>query len=251
MAEGQPRYQDFPPPEAFDRQKLKESIQEHGVLEPIVVDEGGHTLDGHIRKAICDELGIPCPERSIPGLTDDQKRLYAVHINAARRHLSIEQRRQVWDDYQQLIRARLSADPTRSDRDIATELSTDHKTVAKQRRTLQDGGDIPTSSYEPTLGSRSLEDEHSINVADHRNEVWFELTIGYPVPSDKIRMRGDKPYPQASERVEWFSDRLYLIAEAPEDAIAFDKVIDEIWHRVKKEIRARPLETMKHMAVVL
>src|SRR5512143_4073867 len=71
---------------------LRRSITEHGVLEPIVVDEHGNVIDGHHRQRIANRLNVPCPRRVVSALTDEEKRDYALTVNLDRRHLTREQR---------------------------------------------------------------------------------------------------------------------------------------------------------------
>lgn len=85
-------YQLLPPLDPEERAALVESISTFGILQPVVVDEAGAILDGHHRKGIADELGIPCPTVTLPGLTEEQKVEQALALNLARRHLTPEQR---------------------------------------------------------------------------------------------------------------------------------------------------------------
>jgi len=80
-------------PEAYAA--LKADIEANGVQIPADVDEEGNYLDGIHRKRICEELGIDCPTRVRPGLTEEQKRAYAWRVNLMRRHLSRAQKREI------------------------------------------------------------------------------------------------------------------------------------------------------------
>jgi len=73
---------------------LKADIAERGVQVPVEFDEEGNVLDGYHRLKACQELGIssfPCVVR--PGLSEDQKITHILALNLARRHLTVEQRR--------------------------------------------------------------------------------------------------------------------------------------------------------------
>ena len=71
--------------QAFD--KLKDSIHEHGVLEPVTLLDG-KVLDGRNRLKACVELGIPCPARTVENLSPSD----AVEmLNILRRHLTTSQ----------------------------------------------------------------------------------------------------------------------------------------------------------------
>lgn len=77
-------------PEDFAR--LRDDIAERGVLVPIEVDEDGTVLDGHHRQRIATELGIDCPRVVRSGMAIHEKRLHAVALNLARRHLTEAQK---------------------------------------------------------------------------------------------------------------------------------------------------------------
>jgi len=125
-------YQVMPPLDDAEYDALRASIAAgYDPARPVVVDEHGVILDGHHRKRVCDELGIDPPTVVLPGLTEDQKRDYALRVNLACRHLSREQKRA-------LIRAELDRNPQRSDREIGRLCGVDHKTVGVVRR-----GEIP------------------------------------------------------------------------------------------------------------
>lgn len=119
-------YQVMPALSAEEYDALRADIAEHGIRVPVDVDEQGQILDGHHRAAIASELGIDYPTRVVAGLTEDDKRHHAVAVNAHRRMLTREQRRQ-------LVAAELERDPSRSDRAIARIVGVDHKTVAAAR----------------------------------------------------------------------------------------------------------------------
>lgn len=72
---------------------LREDIRENGIRVPIDVDEDNNILDGHHRSWIAAELDIDAPRRVVSGLDDQGKRNHARAVNALRRHLSIDQRR--------------------------------------------------------------------------------------------------------------------------------------------------------------
>lgn len=92
MNHGSEQYQLLPALAADDFERLKSDIAERGVLVPIEVDESGNVLDGHHRKRIADELGIDCPTVTRIGMAEHEKRLHAVALNLARRHLTDAQK---------------------------------------------------------------------------------------------------------------------------------------------------------------
>ncbi len=131
------KYQVMPsmPPEQFEA--LKADIAERGVLTPIDVDEHGHILDGHHRYRACTELGITdFPTVIRPGLSEEERRIFARKSNMLRRHLS---RKQVRD----LIAEQLKDTPIWANNRIAQVLGTDSKTVKTVRERLERTSEIP------------------------------------------------------------------------------------------------------------
>ena len=234
--------QGLPPLARDDLRELRTSIEEHGVREPIVVDEWGKLIDGHHRKMIADELGIDCPERTVTGLNELEKWELAMSLNAHRRHLTITQRREIWGKHRVLASQLLAEDPTRSDRAIASELGVDNKTVGKVRSRLEANEDIPV--LERRGRGLPVEKLQTENNADHRNDTWFKLAIGYACESEEMRRRGDKVYPQASDRLEWHSGQLYLTIAAPRTDADADALIAQIAQRIHREMRSNPLKTV-------
>lgn len=130
-------YQVMPELTAEEYAELKADIAERGVMIPIEFDEEGNVLDGYHRLKICSELGIEdYPMVVRIGLTEAEKLTHARKLNIARRHLTQEQKRV-------LIRDQLKATPEQSDRQIASALGVDHKTVSSQRKESEAGGEIP------------------------------------------------------------------------------------------------------------
>ncbi len=112
-------------------------IMARGVMVPIEFDEEGNVLDGYHRLQICKELGIEdYPKIVRTGMSDEDKRTHARKLNMARRQITKEQR-------QAIVRQQILNNPEKSDRQIASRLGIDHKTVGAQRREMEAGGEIP------------------------------------------------------------------------------------------------------------
>jgi len=131
----QPLFQFLPGLSDEEYRSLEDSIREHGIQVPILVDENGAVIDGHHRKEIADRLGLDCPRRFAMELTETQKRTLALSLNLDRRHLSREQRRE-------LVAASLTADPQLSNREHARRTGANHETVAAIREPLVATGGI-------------------------------------------------------------------------------------------------------------
>lgn len=143
-------YQLLPPLSADENAALRADIEAHGIRVPVDVDEHGQVLDGHHRRQIATDLGIPCPTRVLVGLTEDDKRAHAVAVNVHRRTLTISQRRD-------LVRAELERDPSRSDRAIGRLCGTDGKTVAAVR--LRNSAPAEEFTPEQVAEARRLTDQ--------------------------------------------------------------------------------------------
>lgn len=74
---------------------LKASIERFGVLVPIAKDQHGNILDGHHRERIAKQVGAQPRYDRIVVENEDQAREIAQTLNADRRQLTDEQRREV------------------------------------------------------------------------------------------------------------------------------------------------------------
>lgn len=127
------RFQLLPPLTEDERATLRDDIAEHGVQQPIVVDENGTVIDGHHRLAIAEELGVPCPRSVYPGYSEEQKRSLALRLNIHRRQLSRDQRNS-------LIAMLRSQGMTQQE--IAKETGVPQQTVSRVLNTHL-GNDVP------------------------------------------------------------------------------------------------------------
>ena len=83
-----PEYEKLIPPLTKDEyDKLKESIKQNGLWEPITVNQHNVVLDGHNRFKICKQLYI-IPRFSVREFNDPlDEKLYVIDSNLIRRHL--------------------------------------------------------------------------------------------------------------------------------------------------------------------
>lgn len=89
-------FQALPPLDPDEYRALEESILQHGVQVPIIVDENGVVIDGHHRQKITRHHGLPCPEIVQSGYTDNEKRTLALSLNLDRRQLTKEQKQALY-----------------------------------------------------------------------------------------------------------------------------------------------------------
>jgi hypothetical protein len=246
-------------------QRFVNRIAAHGYLssQEVLVDRDGRIIDGHHRARACAALGIEYPRRVLDSereMTDDEKWEIVWLINVSRRHLTLDQQRD-------LVRQWLRRHPETSNRSVAADVGVSHNTVQAIRANLEESGQIDqyraaggrgvttgVPSTQPRNGVptddpetdtvEADERELMTDVADHRNGVWFEVTIGYPAPSQVARQRGDLPYSRESERREWHSTRLYLTAPAPRSLTEAAAMVKEQAESLWRQVQADPLLTM-------
>ncbi|MDR1020496.1 MAG: ParB N-terminal domain-containing protein [Synergistaceae bacterium] len=92
-------YQYLPSLSLDEYEALRESVRENGVIEPVVVDEGGAIIDGHHRAKICEELGVEYPTKAVEGKTEKEKIDLAFDLNVSRRHITPAQIRELTKQY--------------------------------------------------------------------------------------------------------------------------------------------------------
>lgn len=110
---------------------LLESIEEHGIQCPIVVDEADGVIDGGHRLRAAHELGLEMVPFIIhAGLDDDQKYRLALTLNFDRRHLA-DRQSQRRDRIQRVIEARQKGDSLRT---IAEREGVSHPQIIKDLR---------------------------------------------------------------------------------------------------------------------
>lgn len=85
----------WPALDAATEAALRTSIERFGVIVPIVKDQHGRILDGHHRSRIADELGVNYAINVREVEDENEARAIARTLNADRRHLTKEQRREV------------------------------------------------------------------------------------------------------------------------------------------------------------
>jgi hypothetical protein len=88
-------YQIVPPLQQEEYDRLRESIEQYGVLMPVITDEHGFILDGHNRVEIARELGIldaQIPSLVKIGLNEEQKLLFVADLHLRRRQMTTRQK---------------------------------------------------------------------------------------------------------------------------------------------------------------
>ena|SRR5215471_3959418 len=177
----------FPLMEGAEFEALVADIKANGCREPIYLHEG-MILDGRNRYRACLVAGVklPCLLRLASDPTDFDPVAFVISHNIHRRHLTAEQRRE-------LIAKLITAQPEKSNRQIAKTAGVSHPHVAKVRGDLERSGDVETVTT-------------SID------------TKGRKQPAKKTKRRGAKPAdpPEAADAIASGIDQMAAHARATE-----------------------------------
>jgi hypothetical protein len=126
---------------ACERESLRRSIQEKGVLVPVIADETLAILDGNERYDLCGELGInDIPVEIVHGLTEEQKRDLILQLGSLHRSLTISDRKELARN--ELIHRQGNI----SDNALGLLVCLSDKTVKSVRDKLIGGSEIPNLS---------------------------------------------------------------------------------------------------------
>lgn len=153
-------YQNMPPLSPEEYQALTDSIREHGIQVPVILDEEGTVIDGHHRMKIADELGVECPRTYRRGLSDTEKRTLALSLNVDRRHLTREQRRQI-------VAASIIADPDLNNHQHAKRTGVSPHTVATVRGGLESGLQIAKVTEHVGADGKTYPATYAPRVTEH------------------------------------------------------------------------------------
>jgi len=129
------------PMSADDRDRLRKDIEKSGEIRDAIKvyydeDDNCCILGGYNRWQIALALGWSTVPVEIMNLPAEERRLFVVMDNLARRHLTREQKTRIVEMF-------LKETPTVSDRTIAKKVGVDHKTVSAVRGKMVSGGEIP------------------------------------------------------------------------------------------------------------
>lgn len=156
---------------------LRASIQRFGVLVPVVKDQDGRILDGHHRSRIADDLDVLYRTDVVQVADEAEAEAIARTLNTDRRHLSIDQRREVVADLRKqghTIRAIAGAvrAPKSTVSDDIKRLSESDNLEAPDRIQRAGGGTYPSSRPSATADTEPDTDEAGpIGPEQHPAEV--------------------------------------------------------------------------------
>jgi len=123
----------FPNVTKKDKEKLRQSIEAVGLMNPVVIDEKGHVIDGHIRRDICDELGFDWHKNATIkiGLSNVQKKALAIELNFWRRSIQLTQAKR-----NELIDIYLLAHSELSESQVAELFGVSQPTIHRRKKRL-------------------------------------------------------------------------------------------------------------------
>lgn len=178
--------QPFKQLDADTEEALRASIKRFGVVVPIVLDGKGRIIDGHHRARIARELNVPCPQVKRAVTNDDDANALAYSLNADRRQMTVEQRREIVTD--------LHAQGY-SLRAIAGVVGVSHVQV---RTDVEKSGVNPLTPDEDSNGRRESEATRSDAVGSGDDEQGTAAAAPSPTPNPAPRTTGTdgKSYPR-------------------------------------------------------
>jgi ParB/RepB/Spo0J family partition protein len=120
----------LPPLPPDEYRQLRDSIQQRGVLQPLLITADHTLIDGHERWKAIQELGLTrYPIRIIGNLSEPERKELAIRLNVERRHLSRAERAR-------LLEMILKQSPAKSTREVADLLRVGKSTVSRTRQRL-------------------------------------------------------------------------------------------------------------------
>ena len=139
----------FPPMTDEEYQDLKDSIENIGVQQPIVIYEG-KIIDGWHRYNAANDVGMPCPEVELEN--DIDPRDFVIANNKARRHLTKSQIALSYTKVYQwnpsgVTRSALSAH-LKTSQELADLSGASKRTIVQAKQVLRDGDEEVVKAVE-------------------------------------------------------------------------------------------------------
>jgi ParB-like chromosome segregation protein Spo0J len=213
----------FPLMEGGEFEQLTADIRAHGLQQPITIHED-QILDGRNRERACRAAGV---EPHYEPFRGDDPLAFVISANIHRRHLTPEQKRGI-------IAKLLTAQPEKSNLQIAKQVKADDKTVASVRREMEARSEIPnvstridtkgrkqpaTKLKQPTEAQKRAEIEVMKQLADMAVESDLQRAITVLIREAKRAVRfenvlpADLVYPKGAlgdviTRLKWLEETM-------------------------------------------
>ncbi|HOF35049.1 MAG TPA: hypothetical protein PK624_13625 [Spirochaetota bacterium] len=148
------------PMSADDRDRLRKDIEKSGEIRDAIKvyydkDDNCCILGGYNRWQIALELGWSTVPVEIMNMPAEERRMFVVMDNLARRHLTREQKTKIVEMF-------LKETPAVSDRTIAKKVGVDHKTVSAVRGKMVSTGEIPQLEKREGADGKTRKTERTI-----------------------------------------------------------------------------------------
>jgi hypothetical protein len=194
---------ELPPISPELRHRLKEDIRRRGILVPILMAHDGQCLDGRLRLAIAEELGLTSaqiPKIVIGRVSQSERADIRLSLNLFRRQLTQAQIRE-------LLAWELRRRPEASDRALGQRIGVDHKTVGGVRKYLEGIGEIPRCSARQTTDGRQYPSDRKPIVFTASNAQAVEAQrllgeLGDEVPDGPLTVKKLRRIKNARDRAD-------------------------------------------------
>jgi site-specific DNA-methyltransferase (adenine-specific) len=131
---------------------LRDDLKAHGLKVPVITDENGDVIDGHLRANLCDELGIDWRQsaRVEAGLTADQKAALRIKLNLLRRSTQPDSNQR-----REYVRTLIKAEPQLSNGTVAKLCGMDASNVSRIRSKMETNGEAKAADVTTGLDGRT------------------------------------------------------------------------------------------------
>lgn len=169
-------------------EELRDDISARGIVVPVIIDEHKNVLDGGHRLRIAAELELEdIPIEIRPGLSDDEKQQLAWDLNAHRRHMTREQRRELavklrqQGESQRAIAEKLGVSQDTVRNDISSVTASDRASKIPEIRTVK-GRDGKTYRYDINKRRPPRTKRYERDMPRHNSGIYFiRSAIGGPI----------------------------------------------------------------------
>ena len=205
----------LPPLSTYEREQLKNSLIEHGFIQPILC-VGDKILDGHHRVEIWREItGEEPPENRIEriDLDDDEAFAVAIKFNLSRRQLSTEQFKEI---------AKVLREQGKTQEETADILGVDNSTISIWENKNISNLNIQNAYTPPDLRVSIPSQEYDtiydrVKKGELQRQVASDYKVTQPRISQVVRLvKAREEIPEPTETPE-FPDRWYhcLVIDPP------------------------------------
>jgi ParB-like chromosome segregation protein Spo0J len=242
----------FPPMTPEEYQSLKDSIDSHGVLNPITIYEG-MVIDGWHRYQAAMELGMDCPEAELEEWLDPKDFVLAQNKN--RRHITMAQMAMATTAvYEWLPRGRQNKSALSADLKTSAELAeisgTSERTIRQAKSVMKNA--TPEVQNAVKSGKIGLYKAQEISKLPKEKQA---AAIDKPIASDRPRLTEDygpdEDELKAMEMAEKADREVFAKLLEADDAlqVAHTEILRLNFLNAQMEIRIASLMNEKNAAV--